>query len=84
VNKDFNDKAVPRVATKAELLHRLRQRAAPKIERALTPIGATRTVSSAHSNANEMRIRDLRETLGTARQKLRQGFARTKRIEIER
>lgn len=84
MNKDFNDKAVPGAATKAELLHRLRQRAAPKVERALTPIGATRTVSSTHSNANEARIRDLRETLGTARQKLRQGFARTKRVEIER
>ena len=81
VMKNFNARAalpVRPIATKAELLDRLRQRDKPKVERALEPAGTTRMAVNANQSAtNEARIRDLRERLGTAREKLRAGFAKT-------
>jgi hypothetical protein len=95
--KDFNKQAArtPKVearpidakpaATKAELLARLAQRPKPAPQQSLEPNGSVRTIiKSAQAQKNEMRIREISERLTNARTTLRQGFARTKRAEIER
>ena len=95
--KDFNKQAArtPKVearridakpaATKAELLARLAQRAKPTPQQSLEPDSPVRTIiKSAQAQNNEMRIREISDRLTKARTTLRQGFARTKQIEIER
>jgi hypothetical protein len=90
--KDFNKQAArtPKVearpiATKAELLARLAQRAKSAPQQSLEPDGPVRTIiKSAQAQNNEMRIRDISDRLTKARTTLRQGFARTKSAEIER
>lgn len=80
--KAFNDRAAPEarpIATKAELIARLRARQTPKVERALEPSGYSRNVvKSAHATENEKRIAYLRERRLDDRMKLRSGFARSK------
>ena len=83
--KAFNDRAAPQarpIATKAELIARLRARQTPKVERALEPLGHSRNiVKSAHAAENEKSITIIRERLLDARAKLRSGFARSKDID---
>jgi hypothetical protein len=87
--KAFNDRAAHSdkmsmrpIATKAELIARLRARLTPKVERALEPHGHSRNVvKSAHAAENEKRITVIRERLLDARTKLRSGFARSKDVD---
>ena len=86
--KDFNKRAALTarpIATKAELLARLAQRAKPVPQQSLEPHGPARIIiKSAQAQTNEMRIREISDRLNRARTILRQGFAKTKNIEIER
>jgi len=83
--KAFNDRAAPQarpIATKAELIARLRARQTPKVEQALEPHGHLRNVvKSLYAAQNETRITVIRERLLDARAKLRSGFARSKNID---
>jgi hypothetical protein len=90
--KAFNDRAAPSdnisarpIATKAELIARLRARLTPKVERALEPHGHSRNVvKSTHAAENEKRIAYLRARRLDDRMKLRSGFARSKDIDFGR
>lgn len=87
--KAFNDRAAPNdkmsarpISTKAELIARLRERQAPKIERVLEPTGHMRhAVKAAHAVENEKHISRISERLGRARAKLRSGFARSNDLD---
>ena len=60
----------PRIATQAELLMRLRKRDAPRASLELRPDG--QTVASVHrkiADENEKRLRELKQSLDTARAK---------------
>lgn len=83
--ESFNDRAAPQarpVATKAELIARLRARQAPKVERVLEPAGQSRAVvKSVFAAENEKRIEAIRSRLLDARTRLRSGFARSKDMD---
>jgi hypothetical protein len=71
VTKAFNNAASPPVATKAELLARLRARGTPSQQMHLTPTGTFgNQMKEQLSRENETRIKNLMQSLKGSAQKL--------------